>query len=224
MANTHRAAKAAPQSSPGRQPGDPCRSQIQPHRGETFPYWFAPPVLCFQARKDPGLTPGATFSRRSIVEAARYRACAPRRQSEATSLTLRKCPNSRPRIPSECEPAYDLTLTGYWNGRSRAHVDPSETASGISRAARLRCPRICRCRIWQAGAVEDVRELDAYVESGSALGHLEITADGKVLLRLPLLPVIAVVGRAGSECSRPPGRTMRLCSGRNPFSDRRSGS
>jgi len=50
--------EAASQSSPGRQPGDPCRSQIQPHRGERFRSWFAPPALCFLARKDPGLTPG----------------------------------------------------------------------------------------------------------------------------------------------------------------------
>ena len=77
--------------SPGRQPGDPCRSQIQPHRGERFRYCIAPPALCFQARKDPGLTPGA-------------KAVPPLRGSNRKQLrehsTLRKCPNSRdaPRI------------------------------------------------------------------------------------------------------------------------------
>src|SRR3972149_297721 len=91
MANTHRAAKrrhklapgirnARPgkgvcvfaakrrhKVAPGVSPGTHVVLRSSPIGAKDSVACIAPPALCFQARKDPGLTRGAVFSRRSAA-------------------------------------------------------------------------------------------------------------------------------------------------------------
>src|SRR3972149_5260673 len=59
MGNTHRAAKRRHNIAPGVSPGTNVALRSSPIGAKDSVTCIAPLALCFQARKDPGLTPGA---------------------------------------------------------------------------------------------------------------------------------------------------------------------
>src|SRR5262249_35892737 len=108
----------------------------------------------------------------------------------------------RSRLDLERESGDDLALSRRRSRWRDGCIDKSETGSRFSTARGLRGLRIRRWRVRQPRTIKDVRELGPDVEPHSPLADLETASESEVLLRLALIPIVAVIRRARAELAR----------------------